>query len=292
MKLQPGPAIEKYYKECSQKIFETLKELFEKKHLYQSLNVETNKIFSDILENVEVRFQSHFLEFVKNRIKPLWYSHDNAEYKPFSPTETISFHTPDIKNFCSTCDRIEPYTSISSYDFLDHQRSSEYYQIDAKKPSQLFAFSFQCQSCKGIPEVFLIRREGKKLTLCGRSPIEFVDVPKTIPKEIRCYYSGAIVAHQSGQTLAGNFLLRTMLEQWAILYVKTPGLKADGTIDKYMELLPGDFKARFPSFKLLYSDLSLDIHTAKGDSELFEKSVTQINKHFDALRLYEITVSS
>jgi hypothetical protein len=34
---------------------------------------------------------------------------------------------------------------------------------------------------------------------------------------VKHFYRGAVVAHQSGQTLAGIFLLRTIIEQWARL---------------------------------------------------------------------------
>jgi adenylate kinase len=74
------------------------------------------------------------------------------------------------------------------------------------------ALSYQCQSCKGVPEVFLVRREHLKRTNAGRAPIEHVEVPKDIPKHVSRFFRGAIVAHQSGQTLAGIFLLQTLIE--------------------------------------------------------------------------------
>jgi len=69
-----------------------------------------------------------------------------------------------------------------------------------------------CQSCKSFLEVFLISYKNKKLTICGRSPIEYIEVPKSIPKNAQQYYSDALLAYQSGQHLAGNFMLRVLIE--------------------------------------------------------------------------------
>ncbi len=136
--------------------------------------------------------------------------------------------------------------------------------------------------------MFIVRRENFKLTLSGRAPIEHIEIPRTIPKNIQRFYSGAIVAYQSGQTLAGIFLLRTLIEQWAKSVATEKDLQADEAIDSYLITLPDDFKGRFPSLRVLYGELSLDIHTATGSAELFEKARNQIDEHFEARRLFKI----
>jgi hypothetical protein len=201
----------------------------------------------------------------------------------------LFFRTPDVKLFCETCRRVEPFNSIFTADFLE---------LGAKKVGgfktkrgvvQIFVFSFLCQGCKIVPEVFIVRREDLKLILCGRAPIEHIEVPNVIPKQIKRFYSGAIVAHQSGQTLAGIFLLRTLIEQWAQSAAANKELPADKIIDLYLSTLPDDFKNRFPSLRTLYSELSFDIHTATGSAELFEKACNQIVEHFEARRLFKLT---
>jgi hypothetical protein len=156
---------------------------------------------------------------------------------------------------------------------------------------QVFALSYRCQPCKGPPEVFLVRRHGMKLALAGRAPIEHTAVPGYIPKTVRHFYSGAVVAHQSGQTLAGLFLLRIVIEQFA--YAST-GVRnrADDALEAYMAALPGDFKNRFTSLKSLYEKLSADIHAAAGSAELFKESAKAIAEHFDARRLFRIRGST
>ena len=64
--------------------------------------------------------------------------------------------------------------------------------------------------------------------------------------------------------------------------------EADAVLDAYMPTLPDDFKGRFPSFRVLYADLSADMHTAKGDADLFDKARAEIAEHFDARRLFKV----
>jgi hypothetical protein len=151
---------------------------------------------------------------------------------------------------------------------------------------------YTCQSCKQTPEVFLVRRRGVKLTNEGRSPIEHVEVPAFIPKPVRRFFSGAVVAHQSGQTLAALFLLRTVIEQWARAATESVKVQADQVLDDYMLTLPEDFRARFPSLRALYGELSVDMHAATGSSGLFSRAVTEICEHFDARRLFKLHIET
>jgi hypothetical protein len=166
---------------------------------------------------------------------------------------------------------------------------------------QVFALAYLCQTCKSVPEVFLIRRGNQKLTLSGRAPIEHVAVPFYIPKTVQRFYSGAVVAHQSGQTLAGNFMLRTLIEQWARFDTRAERAKREGTgepteakwkadqvLDVYAESLPSALKGKFGTLKETYGDLSADIHAAAGAPEAFDKATADINRHFDARRLFEL----
>jgi hypothetical protein len=105
---------------------------------------------------------------------------------------------------------------------------------------------------------------------------------------VKGYYSGAVVAHQSGQTLAGIFLLRTVIEQWARFLIPDAPRDAEKLLDAYMNTLPDDFKGRFASFRSLYSDLSGDMHTAEGDVDLFEGTLAKIHEHFEARRLFKL----
>ena len=189
--------------------------------------------------------------------------------------------------FCKVCDRLEPFNSVMSSNYLTKHDLSSPGIFHAMNWNQVYALSYLCQSCKAVPEVFLVRRTGTKLTLCGRAPMEHAPVPKIVPKEISKFYAGAVIAHQSGQTLAGLFMLRTTCEQWAKRWA-APEDRADAAIEKYMAALPQDFKDRIPSVQKMYSDLSAAIHQANPDEELFAKTIVDLKKHFNARGVYEL----
>ncbi|MBI2815938.1 MAG: hypothetical protein HYX72_03265 [Acidobacteria bacterium] len=272
-----------------------LKDLLESKHLYQGVLIDhtaLSKDYSNLLQNPGEdlwRFQIDVSQLLLND----WVVIDNSKRTPkavgvpAASKENLAFKVPDVKLFCRECDRIEAYNSISPDDIPQYTRSSQPLGIGNRRV-QVFVMSFLCQSCKTVPEVFLIRRKGSRVTICGRAPMEAVAVPGAIPKSVHRFYSGAVVAHQSGQTLAGLFLFRTLVEQWARGQMSEPPNQADQVLDRYMATLPDDFKSRFPSLRALYAELSADIHSASGSEELFGKAGQQIVEHFEARRLFKL----
>jgi hypothetical protein len=111
-------------------------------------------------------------------------------------------------------------------------------------------------------------------------------VPGIIPKPVAEYYHSAVVAHQSGETLAAIFFLRVLIEQW--VRPLGPNEKADRCLARYMEQLPTDFKERFPSLPDAYSKLSDSIHSADANGDLYEEVRASIVKHFDARRVFDL----
>jgi hypothetical protein len=287
--LSPQQVINQWQREFEQKITLGIKSLLETKHLYQNITLEYESLFDTLgemtveitgkqtLEDIKTSFSESIQAnwFAIDRPNPNYISGAGGKYSPFC------FETPDIKLFCHKCERVEAANSISSEDFFQRESTPRYFLISGQRV-QVFVFSFLCQSCKSVPEVFLVRRQGLRLTLSGRSPIEHIDVPRVIPNQVKGYYSGAVVAHQSGQTLAGIFLLRTVIEQWARHLIPDAPRDADKLLDAYMSTLPDDFKVRFPSFRNLYENLSDDMHAAKGNAQLFEKVLADIEEHFEA----------
>ncbi len=290
-------AINKGAVALSEDITLTLKQLLETKHLYQSI---TTSFKDEILKTAVSGIGGFQTKLVETDIGRLyggsWHVwQPSQEWKgplhvqmPAGPSK-LAFKVPHVKLFCHKCGRVEAFNYLFGQDSLDFGTAvTGVTPADNQPTTQIFVFSFHCQSCKGIPEVFLVRREGNKLTLSGRSPIEHVEHLRVIPKAIARFFSGAVVAHQSGQTLAGVFLLRVLIEQWVQSQAKIKNLKVDQALDEYFDALPEDFKKRFPSLRILYSDLSVDIHSATGSAELFEKTQQQIIEHFEARRLYKL----
>lgn len=280
----------------SEKISLAIKNLLETKHLYQSVRILSDEDIKKIISSNSGQFSSPLIdiEYV-NMYNGPWHVHQpSQEWKgPIAlismKYRVLSFQIPHLKLFCKKCDRVEAFNCLNGEDTLDFGKDGASKLIGKdNNHTQIFVFSFLCQSCKHIPEVFLVRREGTKLTLSGRSPMEHVEVPRVIPKQLSRFFSGAIVAHQSGETLAGTFLLRVLIEQWVVSQSKIDNLRVDTAIEKYMDSLPEDFKGRCYSLRSLYENLSIDIHTAKGSAELFESAKQQIIEHFDARRIFKL----
>jgi hypothetical protein len=99
----------------------------------------------------------------------------------------------------------------------------------------------------------------------------------------------AVLAYNSGQILAANFQLRTFIEQHIRDITNNHNTKdIDRLFEDYKKKLPNDFLERFPSLHSTYNRFSTDMHTATGDEEVFIVSKGEIEKHFDALRLYDL----
>jgi hypothetical protein len=280
-------AIDGYNKALGEAVADAFRTLLEQKHLYQSVVVDDAAIRTAFLPRVEVGIQQHLSQGASIAHGPAhspWIlSGDNVAVATPAGSTAIFFEPKHAKLYCRVCDRIEAYNLESGRSAFEAHK----YRPITTKIEAVYVFTYLCQSCKSFPEVFIIRREGGKLTLCGRSPMEYVQVPPEIPKEVARFYSGAVVAHQSGQTLAGLFLLRVLCEQWA-RKVAAADDYADEAISKYMDSLPEDFKARFPSLRSIYEKLSADIHAATGSDELYVQMLTDINEHFSARKLFRL----
>lgn len=268
------------------------RELLERKHLYQSVHTpfDGSFAFDSASEAPKERAASALVEgeaLWKGRWSVSGYQ--SVDYSgrglPAGATvaEMLRVKAPDVKLYCNgaECRRVEPFNAADCRDvFGDRARGGPV--------RQMFVFMYVCQSCKGEPTVFLVRRQDAKFTLVGRSPIEHVEVPAVIPRRLQSIYSDAVVAHQSSQTLAGNFMLRTLVEQWVRSFPPAAAMRAEEALNWYYSHLPKDFTQRFPSLREIYGTLSDDIHAAAGQESVFTGAVAQLIKHFDAWRLFEL----
>ena len=277
----------------TQTIQSAFRQLLEQKHLYQSVEVDVEKA-SEAFQKTIPESLSHATQYMKGAHLWPWLVNDTDSFQAMvasltkqSDQRTVTWPLPDAKLYCKTCDRLEPFNGVSASNVLNRSAPATGGIYHRAKLVQVFCVSYLCQSCKLIPEVFLVRRVGTRLTLSGRSPIEHVPVPKNIPKQLAGFYSDAVVAHQSGQTLAALFMLRTACEQWTRQFADATD-KADVALEKYMNQLPDDFKGRFPSLRTIYGELSAALHSANASESLFEAARASIEEHFAARSLFKL----
>ena len=270
---------------------DSFKLLLETKHLYQSVKINVPAVFEKlkkILGSKGVPGSQNIYRFQDYISHPI----DTTLGEPYRPStdpttrKIVSISLPTIKVYCSKCKRVEPFNPFANNNVIT-QRSISYSDIPKY---QLFILEYQCQSCKESPHVFIVRKEGYKLSLHGRSPIEVYPLPSVIPKKFQKYFSDSIIAYNSGQVLAAIFLLRTFIEQF--IRAKNDDEQtdhADEVLTSYMAGLPSDFKQRFPSLKKIYGDLSSALHNAEPNNALFEKSRDEIIEHFEARKLFKLS---
>lgn len=283
------------------------KELLERKHLYQSIRIqppennilkrEITEVFSGSIPPPDPHldlssefFNSTFSNVeweIKNPNKINTGGYDLCGQKVEEMEFSVHFTPQSVKLFCAKCNRTEPYNFGEGNDLLYDFRDPTMFTYNVNE--QAFSLAYQCQSCKSTPEIFLVHRNKLKLTLSGRVPMETVEVPTFLPKNFKKFFSDAIIAYNSGQTLAGIFLLRTFIEQVVRGQSTNPDSRdIEQLFTDYKNSLPGDFNKHFPSLKIIYDKLSEDLHGATGSIETFSKGKEDIEKHFEAKKIFDI----
>ncbi len=160
--------------------------LLEGKHLYQSVRIDRDAVLAEAKD-------LGFLEGARTEapidqaLNSEWFAHDQVSVQRpgyampdgAEPPPSIGFFFKGIKAACASCKTIVPMNLMLSLDLFKPQ-DRFWPGVEAPASDQDFVFLFQCQFCKTTPDAFLVRRRGLKLTLCGRAPMEIVDVPQKV----------------------------------------------------------------------------------------------------------------
>lgn len=298
-----------------EKAFQTL---LEKKHLYQSVEIQMADLSEfiehlvqrrlDIENNQPMTSSSHMARMTfksKEEIRdeyekqtegylrrlPYFMPHEgnpNMLDTPHTPPmKSIVFRVPTVRTSCRNpkCGGLWPHNPCPASSFLIPTSDS---RTDLH---QIFLLRYQCQNCKKDPVTFLVKREGLKLTLCGRSPMEEIETPHFIPKQVVGFYRGAVLAFNCNAYLPALFMLRTTIEQHMRLAIsagdKNKKMSGDELADAYANILHPDFSSHNQSLKPVYASLSDAIHAAKDDGQLFESERTKVLAHFEAKEVFE-----
>lgn len=263
-----------------EKISSTVALLLESKHLYQSMEVGFDEVRNAPLSNEKVPLllnsnPARTKEALINSFATGAWSFEAEvhEYTGASAaiggSESVTLVAPTIKISCNHCDAVCPPHN-SGFKGL----REPILQLTLKPPStgvkivQVFFLPYQCQSCRGEPLIFVVRRCGTKLQIVGRSQFEKVQVPKSIPREEKEYYSDAVIAFQTGRILAALFYLRTLVEQYFRRILRTDErVSGEDLGDQYATLLDDEFPKKFTSLKTVYQKLSSRLHSAEKDEK-------------------------
>jgi hypothetical protein len=308
------------------KVVDALKELIEGKHLYQSIEIAT----ADLSEIVSKGIQEHEEDIKRagpnpnspdsasdlgarnlseelqrkltNLLKELWSFETEVNEMPGAvpiaqrSRSLAHLKLAPIRVSCSNglCKgSVQPHNS--GYTGLQ-QDVGAYELVQCNPIAQVISIPFQCQNCKGEPVVFLVKRDGMKITLVGRSQFPQISVPKYIPEAQQKFYRSAIIADQTTFILAAALYLRTLIEQYfyqAVPEAQIKAIKGNPTGDElanlYAKTLPQSFPGHFPSLKKAYDDLSRIVHSGKEDAEAkvsFQAIRKAVEGHFEAVQLF------
>jgi hypothetical protein len=297
----PQFAINRFISELNDQLATQVKVLLEEKHLYQKVMVNPDPIEDEIMRHVVADSQSvvrlEIRKIRRNRLTPT--SGGNLRLVPVSggPEEVIpALPLSNVRLFCKTCKERNIFAPVWYYDvsneLLKPHRESHFETTADIFFNQLVFVAFQCQLCKGLPEGFLIRRDGWRLSLDGRSPIEHVQLPVYIPPDEANLFRDALIAWFTGKQLAAVFYLRAFIEQFARRVTAMKGVRKTGDeiMETYAQTLPPDKRPHLPSLKEWYDKLSEPLHTAdeRAAEKLFDEARVAIENHFDIRRALKI----
>jgi len=288
----------------NKEIEEKFQSLLQTKHLYQKVVVDWQKIAETLKGRVISAWHQEFLQYIRD-----------VPHMPFTPVTQLRgpvqpqgergalgqvplvLLLKNVTMFCRQCDRREAFRPIWYRDVAVELKqlpsSGLVRHLPLADMFQDFVLVYQCQHCEGVPETFVVRRDNWSLSLDGRSPMASVETLPYIPKKEDHLFRDAIIAHGSGKTLAGLFYLRTFIEQFGRritgLYGKKTG---DEILSEYSKTLPANVRDSMPSLADWYEKLSIALHSANPDEELFKNAQEKIEKHFEIRKAMSISETS
>jgi hypothetical protein len=277
---------------------ERLRELLEAKHLYQKVSFDPTEIISATRSRLHPGTNTElFDDWLKKlpRERLILASGPDLYLVPRTgtPELILALSVRNVKLYCSKCQRREAFIPAWYTDFANEygKRRHDSQAVDFSLPIgfQLLFLVYQCQSCRGEPESFLVRRKGWDFQLHGRSPIEGLEVPNYIPKPEYNLFRDALIAFNSGKILAALFYLRSFIEQFARRVTNKHGkVTGEEIMDAYYETLPREHSSSMPSLREWYDKLSVPLHEARDDAQMFEEARKKIEKHFEIRKVFDI----
>jgi hypothetical protein len=257
-----------------------LRILLNEKHLYQHVDVQW--------ESVRAMFKGQmyaqaFENQAFNLLARKWIPALSMDDESAARSGFTRFQLPPLTALCDRCGKVYPFNPYAPPPLPGVSLTIT---VPDQEANQVFALPYLCQGCKTTPVTFMVTRAVTRLTLSGRSAIETVDAPQFVRKDLRHFYSGAVLAYNCNQLLPALFMLRTLIEQYMRSMVGEDYKTGDELCEAYNKTLDETFKRKFPSLGDIYGKLSAALHEAREDRELFEAEKARIERHLDARRLW------
>src|SRR5689334_1405745 len=93
-----------------QRLTDGLRDLLQKKHLYQSVTIECDDHFGKLKNQITISNQiGAFISYVRNWQNANWAVNDPANPATWSGYRPILVSVPDVKLSCVRCERLEAF---------------------------------------------------------------------------------------------------------------------------------------------------------------------------------------
>jgi hypothetical protein len=295
----PQGAVDAFTRQLNDDIAGAIKFLLEEKHLYQKVTVDPDAIAAKMMLRVHEKdrqWTSEHIHGVMNQRLTLTSGVPLlAAPRGQEPQLLPALVLRNVRLFCQTCKERQTFKPVwyqdAANDLLRRAAHGEAEINFDPARVQLFFIAYQCEHCHGTPEGFLIRREGWRFSLDGRSPMEHIQLPAHIPKKEGNLFRDALIAQFAGKQLAAVFYLRTFIEQFARRQTEMKGRETgDEIMEAYSGTLPNAQRDQMPSLREWYGKLSAPIHTADevAAENLFDQARQEIERHFEIRRVFKI----
>jgi hypothetical protein len=197
----------------------------------------------------------------------------------------LMFYLPAVQLRCpGRCKRNGTFIALVSSS--DSGFDSPYPRQGNTGTEQIFVPIYRCEMCRETIYTILIRRGGLRLHLCGFAPRREPSASKPVPEPLVPILSDADQAVAEGDTYAGFYHLRTMLEH----YLKTrlgiaisQQFRGDELIAKHYKMLLPAVAGVVPSVAVAWERLSYWLHTRTGEAEDYQTQRDAICRHIDVL---------
>lgn len=239
-----------------------LKELLEKKFLYQNVKVREEDCRQKIAHILKADYAKE--EYGKRVDEFL---HQDADFgiKIERRAGGVFQHRvgvpATVNTRCECCKEITPHNPIQVFNQDGYETDSGY--------DQTFVVEMQCQKCKQGCLSCMVRRSGWNLQLVGRNQIDVYRFPYKLDylgstgEQVVRIFAEAMMAERTGSWLSAVCLLRVALEQFmrAVMPKSFERLTGEEIYEEYEKHLASDFpKNRVVSFRSVYGRLSEILH--------------------------------
>lgn len=290
---EESPAIELAIQEA---ICEALVALLSEKGLYQNVTVDSQACAAFPTSEDQLR-----REFSKRPWEPVSMGHGDTMAdrglayhaglgaQPLgTPGDefVLSFPLPDIDTWCDQCGKPTAHASTLA---SRGSRFGNQFPIFGERTIQVFIPYYICSLCRKQILVFLIKRTGYVLQMCGRSERLHSSVPSAIPKKQRQIFADALSAAAENDLSAGFYHLRTFVEHYmkdSLRIDQNTQIRGDDLCGQYKSKLDPRMSSGMPSLSVVYETCSAHMHARTGTPEDFTKECTAVAAHLEAKALF------